>query len=223
MNKQVAGRASRATRNRIGRGAAPSNFACVKFKSQPGASCAKAGKGETVVPELTTGNAFGFLLTDTSRLFRQFFERIVSENGLGLTPGEIRALGYVIRFRGSRQAVLAERMGVEPMTLSAYLDRLEGRGLILRAVDASDRRAKLIEPTDAAFQIMQTLDPLFDQIYCRVTEGLTKDEMETIASALQKMRSNLTNDPQIIARVDLLHPVPPTVDTAAPRGDAVAG
>jgi len=37
----------------------------------------------TTVPELTSGNTFGFLLTDTSRLFRQFFERTVAENGLG--------------------------------------------------------------------------------------------------------------------------------------------
>lgn len=157
------------------------------------------------VPELTTGNAFGFLLTDTSRLFRQFFERTVAENGLGLTPGEIRALGFVIRFRGSRQAALAEHMGVEPMTLSAYLDRLEGRSLIMRAVDPSDRRAKLIEPTNAAFEIMQSLDPLFDKIYGHVTEGLTKAEMKVIATALQTMRANLTSDPQIAAKIDLLH------------------
>ncbi len=110
------------------------------------------------MPDLTMGNAFGFLLGDTSRLFRQYFEKTIAENGLGLTPGEIRALGHVIRFRGSRQAILAERMGVEPMTLSAYLDRLEARQLIRRAMDPNDRRAKLIEPTDEAFRIMRELD-----------------------------------------------------------------
>ena len=42
------------------------------------------------MPELTSGNTFGFLLTDTSRLFRQFFERTVASTqalilaGLGL-------------------------------------------------------------------------------------------------------------------------------------------
>lgn len=158
----------------------------------------------TTVPELTSGNTFGFLLTDTSRLFRQFFERTVAENGLGLTPGEIRALGNVIRFRGSRQAALAERMGVEPMTLSAYLDRLEGRGLIQRTVDASDRRAKLIEPTEAAFDIMKSLDPLFDQIYRHATGSVTKAEMQATAQTLAKLRANLTNDPQITAAIDLL-------------------
>jgi len=154
------------------------------------------------VSELTSGNTFGFLLTDTSRLFRQFFERTVAENGLGLTPGEIRALTNVIRFRGSRQAALAERMGVEPMTLSAYLDRLEGRGLIRRTVDTSDRRAKLIEPTDAAFDVMNSLAPLFDQIYRHATSGVTKTEMVAMAGMLTRLRANLTNDPQITAPID---------------------
>ncbi|RYY35203.1 MAG: MarR family transcriptional regulator [Sphingomonadales bacterium] len=156
--------------------------------------------------ELTSGNTFGFLLTDTSRLWRQYFERTVVENGLGLTPGEIRALGNVIRFRGSRQAALAERMGVEPMTLSAYLDRLEGRGLIRRMVDSSDRRAKLIEPTDAAFEIMNSLAPLFDQIYRHATSGVTKAEMVAMANVLARLRANLTNDAQLSAPIDLLSP-----------------
>ncbi|MBB3948953.1 DNA-binding MarR family transcriptional regulator [Aureimonas jatrophae] len=140
---------------------------------------------------------FGFLLTDTSRLFRQFFERTVQENGLGLTPGEIRTLGFTIRFRGSRQAVLAERMGVEPMTLSAYLDRLEARGLIVRTVDAADRRAKLIEPTEEAGRVMLELDPLFIDIYQRATRGMSDEEVTLMSDALQKLRSNLTTEPPI--------------------------
>jgi DNA-binding MarR family transcriptional regulator len=149
---------------------------------------------------------FGFLLTDTSRLFRQYFERMVTENGFGLTPGEIRALGYVIRFRGSRQALLAERMGVEPMTLSAYLDRLESRGLIQRTTDTSDRRAKLIEPTEEAYAVMRALDPLFTRIYQQLTQGLDADEMAVLARSLEKLRANLTTDPQIKAPFNLADP-----------------
>ncbi|RIY00986.1 MarR family transcriptional regulator [Aureimonas flava] len=150
------------------------------------------------------GNAFGFLLTDTSRLFRQYFEKTVAENGLGLTPGEIRALGHVIRFRGSRQAVLAERMGVEPMTLSAYLDRLEARKLIHRTMDPNDRRAKLIEPTEEAFRIMRELDPLFDKIFSFATQGLTEEQIRAAGAVLRIVRGNLSTDPQLEEPVNLL-------------------
>lgn len=153
---------------------------------------------------LTSGNALGFLLSDTARLFRQFFERSVTENGLGLTPGEIRALGHAIRFDGSRQAVLADRMGVEPMTLSAYLDRLETRGLIERSVDPSDRRAKIVRPTTAATEIMRQLDPLFETVYLQAVQGLTEDQVDAMTEALAVIRANLTNDASILAKLDLL-------------------
>lgn len=153
---------------------------------------------------LTSGNALGFLLSDTARLFRQFFERSVTENGLGLTPGEIRALGHAIRFDGSRQAVLADRMGVEPMTLSAYLDRLETRGLIERSVDPSDRRAKIVRPTTAGTEIMRQLDPLFETVYLQAVQGLTEDQVDAMTEALAVIRANLTNDASILAKLDLL-------------------
>lgn len=161
---------------------------------------------ESDVTEIATGNMFGFLLTDTSRLFRQYFERMVTENGFGLTPGEIRALGYVIRFRGSRQALLAERMGVEPMTLSAYLDRLEARSLIRRMMDSSDRRAKLIEPTEEAFCVMRQMEPLFSRILDHFTQGISDEEMAVLQRGLEKLRANLTSDPQIIAPINLYDP-----------------
>ncbi|WP_245415010.1 MarR family winged helix-turn-helix transcriptional regulator [Aureimonas flava] len=123
---------------------------------------------------------------------------------MGLTPGEIRALGHVIRFRGSRQAVLAERMGVEPMTLSAYLDRLEARKLIHRTMDPNDRRAKLIEPTEEAFRIMRELDPLFDKIFSFATQGLTEEQIRAAGAVLRIVRGNLSTDPQLEEPVNLL-------------------
>ena len=66
-------------------------------------------------------------MTDLSRLIRAEMDRRISDAGLGLTPGEGRTLVYAARAGEVRQIELAERMGVEPMTLSSYLDRLEAR------------------------------------------------------------------------------------------------
>lgn len=144
--------------------------------------------------QLMSGNSLGFLLTDLSRLFRQAFEREVDGAGLELTPGEIRALAQVARYSGARQAVLADRMGVEPMTLSAYLDRLEAHGLIRRTTDPTDRRAKVISHTPAADRIFEQVRPLAMQVYARMTEGLDADELGILDSALVKMRANLVSE-----------------------------
>lgn len=167
--------------------------------------------------EFTSGNYLGFLLTDTSRLFRQFFERKVAENGFGLTPGEIRALGHTIRGRGSRQAVIAERMGVEPMTLSAYLDRLEAQGFVERRVDPSDRRAKIVEPTSAAATVMRSLDPVFDEMYDHMTRGMDEKKIQILADALRTLRGNLALEPELVADIDLLADPKPQAATVPER------
>ncbi|NDW07159.1 MarR family winged helix-turn-helix transcriptional regulator [Jiella pacifica] len=151
------------------------------------------------MPKLTSSNPLGFLLVDVARLFRQDFERAVVEAGLSLTPGEIRALIYVWRFEGSRQAVLAERMGVEPMTMSAYLDRLENRSLIVRTVDKNDRRAKVVNTTQAAADVFEEIRPIAGAMYERLTAGFSDEEREAISQLLTRIRRNLTSDPQILA------------------------
>ncbi len=65
-----------------------------------------------------------------------------------------RTLAHAARTGAVRQNVLAERMGVEAMTLSTSLDRLEARGLDLRQPDPADRRAKLVQLTAAGEEVL---------------------------------------------------------------------
>jgi MarR family transcriptional regulator for hemolysin len=85
-------------------------------------------------------------------------------------------------------------MGVEPMTLSAYLDRLEAHGLIVRTTDPTDRRAKVISHTPAAEVMFERVRPLAMQVYDMMTQGLDEDELRIVDSALVKMRANLSNE-----------------------------
>lgn len=102
-------------------------------------------------------DSFGFLITDLSRLIRAEMDRRIADAGLGLTPAEGRTLAHAARAGEVRHIELAERMGVEPMTLSAFLDRLEGRGLIERKPDPKDRRAKLVAITEAAGPVLEKI------------------------------------------------------------------
>ena len=99
-------------------------------------------------------NSFGFLVTDLSRLVRSEMDRRISDAGLGVTPGEARTLAHAARAGMVRQNVLAERIGIEAMTLSTYLDRLQAKGLVERVPDPDDRRAKLVRLTEAASDVL---------------------------------------------------------------------
>ena len=136
-------------------------------------------------------DSLGFLLSETSRLVRTGFERRVSRIGLDITAGEARALIHVAANEGARQTVIAERMGVEPMTVCAYLDRLEKVGLVERRPDPTDRRAKNVRTTDAAdatiMAIRRETAALFDQVQA----GLDPDQRAALLSMLKVLRAYL--------------------------------
>jgi len=65
----------------------------------------------------------------------------------GLHAGQEALLLVVWAQPGLRQAALAERLGVEPPTVSRMLERLERAGLVQRKRDANDGRLWRIHPT----------------------------------------------------------------------------
>lgn len=136
-------------------------------------------------------DSFGFLATDVARLVRADFDRVITESGLGITPGEARTLAHAARAGQVRQNVLAERMGVEAMTVTGFLDRLEAKGLIERLADPADRRAKLVRTTDIAEDLLVRIRELTSATWAAASEGMTAEEWAGFIAALKAARDNL--------------------------------
>ncbi|NRG17101.1 MarR family transcriptional regulator [Rhizobiales bacterium] len=143
----------------------------------------------------TQYETLGFVLSDLSRLYRKHFEVGLLKSGIGLTPGAARALAYAYVYEGMRQRDLAERMGVEPMTLVGYLDQLEGKGLIERAADPSDRRCKLIRATREAEATISDMREVGARVRGLATKGMNDEEVETLRLTLLSIRDRLAETP----------------------------
>jgi MarR family transcriptional regulator for hemolysin len=143
------------------------------------------------MPRQTDPDTFGFLITDVSRLLRAEFDRRIADAGIGLTPGEGRTLSYAARTGVARQTVLAERMGIEAMTLSTYLDRLEARGLIERRPDPTDRRAKLVHLSASAAEVLEKVQAIGARLREDVAKDVSPGEWERLNGALRAARDSL--------------------------------
>lgn len=133
----------------------------------------------------------GFLIVDSARLLRAAFERRITQAGLGLTPGEARALMNIASADGSRQLDIATRMGVEPMTLCAYLDKLQAIGLIERQQCSADRRAKRINLTSASEEMIASIRKELGIIISQATEGLSGEQNQALRENLALLNANL--------------------------------
>jgi DNA-binding MarR family transcriptional regulator len=132
-----------------------------------------------------------FLIADAARLMRSAFERRIARAGLGLTAGEARALIVIAETDGSRQLDIALRMGVEPMTLCAYLDKLQGLGLIERQQCCADRRAKRINLTAASAGMLTAIRKELNGIIGHGTEGMGEEQSRLLKAALGSFNARL--------------------------------
>ncbi|WP_144866076.1 MarR family winged helix-turn-helix transcriptional regulator [Mesorhizobium sp. J18] len=144
-------------------------------------------------------DSFGFLVGDLSRMVRAEVDRRIAEAGIGLTAGEARTLAHAGRAGTVRQNVLAERMGLEAMTVSAYLDRLEARGLVSRLPDPSDRRAKLVALTTEADEVLAVTSRISAEVRKQAAAGLNRAEWEKLLHMMKLVRSNLSAGREIAA------------------------
>lgn len=136
-------------------------------------------------------DSLNFLVYDCARLMRAAFERRILSAGLDLTTGEARTLIQVAAVHGSRQLEIASRMGLEPMTVSVFLDKLQARGLIERQPDPQDRRAKRIILSDAADVMLKAISAELNAVQNDATLGIDEAAQENVRHALKVFRKNL--------------------------------
>jgi DNA-binding MarR family transcriptional regulator len=146
------------------------------------------------MPRHVDTDSFGFLITDLSRMLRAELDRRITDAGLGLTSGEARTLVHAARAGTVRQNVLAERMAIEAMTVSGFLDRLEARGLVRRTPDPTDRRAKLVHLTEAADDVLHRIKAVSAGIRELAAQPLAAEEWEKLQALLKRVRAGLAEN-----------------------------
>ncbi|MBP2550342.1 DNA-binding MarR family transcriptional regulator [Neorhizobium galegae] len=136
----------------------------------------------------------GFLVTDGARLLRAAFERRIADAGLGITPAEARTLLNIHALKDCRQLDIAARMGIEPMTVCAFLDKLQALGLIERQPDPADRRAKRVTLTPSCAPLILAIRKELDSVILKATTGMGSDEALLLCRLLERMNASFQGE-----------------------------
>ncbi len=135
-------------------------------------------------------DSLGFLLHDATRLVRRRFEARAAD--LGLTSAQWRALVHVLRAGRASQARLAERLEIEPISVSRLIDRMVEGGWVTRDADPTDRRARIVVPTDKSLKTFEEARDLAEVVYAQALAGLSPETRQTLMGALRTIVSNLS-------------------------------
>lgn len=104
-----------------------------------------------------------------------------------LNPIEYALLAAVDDNPGIDQRGLGGRLGIDPASTSQMVDRLARRGLLERAIDPNDRRARLLRPTSAGTELRARLRPGLLTAQGRVLGVLSPREQETLLALLSRV------------------------------------
>ena len=132
----------------------------------------------------------GYRMADNSRVLRRLFDERVRD--LGLTAAQARLLLSLERNPSENQAFYAERLEVEPITLTRIVDRMEDAGWLERRSDPADRRARILHLTDKATQIVNELQGIVEIMFEEMLAGMASGERKTLAALLDRIGENLS-------------------------------
>lgn len=132
----------------------------------------------------------GYLLSDSGRLLRKTFDERV--RNLGLTAPQARLLLSLAKFPDNNQAFYAERIEVEPITLTRMLDRMEEADWVERVADPADRRARLLHLTDKGREAVEPLRSIVAALVEDMALGLSDAESAQLARLLERVSANLS-------------------------------
>jgi MarR family transcriptional regulator for hemolysin len=137
------------------------------------------------------------LLHDVARLMRVRFDQRARLKGM--TRAQWVILARLERQPGLSQNEMASILEVEPISVGRLIDRLEARGLVERRADPADRRVRRLHLLPAAKPILDEISAQRDLLSAEVLDDVAHDTRSQLVEALLRMKTNLTEAPQLKA------------------------
>ena len=127
----------------------------------------------------------GFLLRHSHQISVAVFVEACAE--WDVTPGQYGVLALLSASPGIDQQTLARRIGLDASTTGGIVARLAERGLIDRRVGASDRRARVLELSEAGRKLFAAVGPAVAAAQRRLLAPFSAEEREQLLSLLERL------------------------------------
>ena len=138
----------------------------------------------------------GYTLAKVCKAHRGNVGGLLAE--VGLHVGQEMVLIELFEKDGLRGGELAERLGVEPPTITKMLRRLERCDLVERRRDPNDARSFRVYLTDEGRSLEGPVSRCWDRIEDETLAGMSVEERRDFHRLLTKVRANL--DPNFVAK-----------------------
>ena len=136
-----------------------------------------------------TEETAGFALAKTCKAHRSNVGAVLAE--IGLHVGQEMVLFELWKEDGLKGGELADRLGIEPPTVSRMLGRLEGCGLLQRSRNPEDARSFRVCLTEKGRSLEGPVRDSWERVEERSFRGMSEGEKDLLKELLARVRKNL--------------------------------
>jgi DNA-binding MarR family transcriptional regulator len=125
----------------------------------------------------------------TSHALQTCAEKILKPHDL--TPEQFHLLKSMSPDAGLTQRQIGGLVNKTPANMTRILDRLQGKGLVVRRSSLADRRISLVFLTPKGAELVEEIGGWFEAFAARLTEGISAEDRETAMRALETIGRNI--------------------------------
>jgi MarR family transcriptional regulator, lower aerobic nicotinate degradation pathway regulator len=118
-------------------------------------------------------NTHGILLRRCQQVALALFTEEAVE--LGFSPTQFSALAFIQIEPGIHQNILGERIALDRSSVTKCVENLEGRALIRREVDRSDKRARLLYITAEGEAMLEQVAAAAARARARIEQSMGQE------------------------------------------------
>jgi DNA-binding MarR family transcriptional regulator len=150
--------------------------------------------GDEAEIEAAKRESVGHLLLKAARLFNErAIARVRAETGADLRAAHT-ALFPHIDFAGTRLTQLAARVGTSKQAVGELVAELEAMGMLRRAVDPADARARLVSFTPRGKRALLHGLGVLGELEAELAEALGKARLDRLRADLTRLLAALQED-----------------------------
>lgn len=137
----------------------------------------------------------GFLISQIKQIQGRIFGRLLTNAGIEEFNGAQGRILYVLWQEDDLPIVeLSRRTGLAKTTLTSMLERMEGKGHIVRCYDPEDRRQIRIRLTDHARELESKYQEVSEDMSHIFYKGFTNEEIKDFDAGLERVLRNLEKE-----------------------------
>jgi DNA-binding MarR family transcriptional regulator len=137
-----------------------------------------------------SSSTINHLFVQTCKAHRTRTSELLSE--FGVHVGQEMILGALWQEGGLPMSQLAERLEVQPPTITRMIQRMENSGLVERRPCGKDLRVAFVHLTAKGEALREKVEGVWAAVERQLTQGMTGEEKALFQNMLARARSNLS-------------------------------